>query len=103
MRNGRVRDLQLATQARHREAELLTILRHGATGDGIASGSKELGELLIGERLTLVLTCDQLGKSFADLTGGDTLAFVIEDALAIEQLQHISSLVGLHGLAIAHT
>ena len=55
MRNGRVRDLQLATQACHGEAELLTILRHGAAGDGIASGSKELGELLIGERLTLVL------------------------------------------------
>ncbi len=52
MRNGRVRDLQLATQARHREAELLTILCHGTSGDGIASGRKELGELLIGERLT---------------------------------------------------
>ena len=103
MRNGRVRDLQLATQTCYREAELLTILRHGAAGDGIASGCKELGELLIGERLTLVLTCDQLGKSFADLTGGDTLAFVIDDAFAEEELQHIDSIIGLHGLAIAHT
>ena len=84
MRNGRVRDLQLATQTCYGEAELLTILRYGAAGDGIASGCKELGELLIGERLTLVLTCDQLGKSFADLTGGDALAFVIDDAFAEE-------------------
>ena len=103
MPNGRVRDLQLAAQACHREAELLTILRHGTAGDGIASGSKELGELLIGEWLTLVLTCDEFGKSFADLTGGDALAFVIEDAFAEEELQHIDSVVGLHGLAIAHT
>ena len=103
MRNGRVRDLQLATQACYGEAELLAILRYGAAGDGIASGCKELGELLIGERLTLVLACDQLSKSLADLTGGDALAFVIEDAFAEEELQHIDSVVGLHGLAIAHT
>ena len=95
--------LQLPAKACNGEAQLLTVLSHRTASDGIASLGEELGELLIGEWLTLILLSNQLRQGFTYLTCGDALTFFVEDTFAKEELQHIDPVVGLHGLAIAHS
>ena len=99
---GKGRGLQLSAEACNGEAQLLPVLSHRTASDGIASLGEELGELLIGEWLTLIFLSNQLRQGFTYLTCGDALAFFVEDTFSKEELQHIDSVVRLHGLAVAY-
>src|SRR5207248_2036027 len=91
-----------AAETRGQDAELFAVLRHGAAGDLEAALVEQLRDVLVRQRLLLVLFLDQGAD---DVLGGarrDVLAILGLEAAREEELELEDAARGLNVLAAAH-
>src|SRR5438132_1458128 len=84
---------KLFAKTRDRQVHLLPVLRYGAARDVVSFALKQRGQVLVRQRVTLVLGLDRILQDLLHFARAHLFALIIREAFAEEELQQDRAVV----------